>query len=256
MKRSKGILLAIGSVICIAGHAISQTAFPVWPMPSPLPTYPPKSVNRAVVPAPRVDWLEKVQTNILKGQQSAKSIQLVFDGDSITDFWQAAGKEVWAQRYSQCGAIDFGISGDLTQHLLWRLSQGQVEGIHPKLIAIMIGTNNMPYSVDQIAEGVKAVVAEYRKRCPEATILLQAIFPRGEKPTDANRIKVKAVNDIICKLGDGDKVIYTDFSDRFLSADGTISRENMPDFLHPSAKGYEIWADAIQPYIDKYVLQK
>ena len=99
---------------------------------------------------------------------------------------------------------------------------------------------------------MKAVVADYQKRCPQAVILLQAIFPRAEKPTDPLRAKIKEINTLISQFGDGKKVIYVDFGDKFLAPDGTLSREIMPDFLHPNARGYQIWADAIQPTIDKF----
>jgi lysophospholipase L1-like esterase len=204
-----------------------------------------------------VDWVQRVFNTNAKAHQQAADIELIFDGDSITDFWQGTGKEVWAERYGKLHAFDFAISGDRTQHVLWRLAQGQADGIHPKLVVLMIGTNNMgDNSAEEIADGVKAIVAEYQKRCPDAVILLQAIFPRGEKPDHPFRPKIKAVNEIIAKLADGKKVVYLDFSDKFLDAEGTLSREIMPDFLHPSAKGYHIWADAIQPVIDQYVPAK
>ena len=225
-------------------------------MPSPLPVLP-QGANPATYPIPKVDWLVRVQNNIARAKSEAGSIRLVFDGDSITDGWQGGGHAVWAERYAKFGAFDFGISGDRTEHLLWRLAQGQANGLHPKLVAIMIGTNNLGgCTAEQIAEGVKAVVAGYKKRCPEAVILLQAIFPRSEQPTDPNRAKIKAINASISKLGDDKKVVYVDFGDKFLNPDGTMSREIMPDFLHPSAKGYQIWADAIQPVIDKYLAAK
>ncbi|MEI8340892.1 MAG: GDSL-type esterase/lipase family protein, partial [Verrucomicrobiota bacterium] len=109
---------------------------------------------------------------------------------------------------------------------------------------------------EQIAEGVTAIVGGYRKRCPEAVILLQAIFPRGKAATDPARAKIKAINQLLAKLDDGKQVVFIDFGDKFLSADGTLSPDIMPDFLHPSAKGYEIWAEAIQPVIDKYFPKK
>jgi len=240
----------------LATTSIAQNAAPVWSMPSPWPVTP-KDANPAAWPMPRIDWLARVETNILHAHEVANKIQLVFDGDSITDAWQLSGKELWAQRYAGLGAFDFGIAGDQTQHLLWRLAQGEVDGIHPKLIAILIGTNNVKnYTAEQIAGATKDIIAGYRKRCPEAAILLQAIFPRNELPTDPMRAKIKTANDAISKLADGDKVIYIDFGDRFLSPDGTISKDVMPDFLHPSAKGYQIWADAIQPIVDKYCSTK
>ena len=242
------ILLA---TVLLGGSVLAQEAA-ICPMPSPLPVVP-QGANPATYPIPKIDWCVRVQSTNEKAHQIANSIKLVFDGDSITDGWQGGGKAVWAERYGKLGAFDFGISGDRTEHVLWRLAQGQVSGINPKLIAIMIGTNNTgSCNAEQIAEGVKAVVAGYQKRCPEAVILLQAIFPRGENPTDPIRAKIKTINEIISKLGDGKKVIYTDFGDKFLSPDGKLSREIMPDFLHPSPKGYQIWADAIQPVIDQY----
>lgn len=184
-------------------------------------------------------------------------VDLIFDGDSITDFWMNRGKVIWNQHYAKLNAYDFGISGDRTENLLWRLQNGQVETLHPKLIVLMIGTNNWAINTpEQIADGVKADVDEYLKDCPDAVILLQAIFPRGEKPNDPARAKIKAVNQIISQLGDGKKVIYIDFGDKFLLPDGTLSHDIMPDFLHPSEQGYQIWADAIQPVIDNFFPNK
>ena len=238
--------------LLVGASAIAQNAPAVFPMPSPFPAVPP-GVNSATYPAPRLDWLQRVALNNDRAHKAADSIQLIFDGDSITDFWQSRGKDVWTQFYGKLNAFDFGISGDRTEHLLWRLSQGQVDGIHPKLIALMIGTNNTGTNTpEQIADGVKEVIAGYQKHCPDAVILLQAIFPRAEKPTDPSRLKVKATNEIISKFADGKKVIYTDFGDKFLNADGTMSKETMGDFLHPSLKGYQIWAEAIQPIVEKY----
>jgi lysophospholipase L1-like esterase len=243
--------LLLGTVF-IAGTSFAQNASTVWPMPSPFPSAP-HGTNSAAFASPRLDWLERVQVTDARAQKIAGSIELIFDGDSSTDGWQGRGKEIWTERYGKLNAFDFGIPGDRTQHVLWRLDAGQVNAMHPKLIALMIGTNNLGgNTVQEIAGGVQAIVADYQKRCPDAAILLQAIFPRGQNATDPNRAKIKAVNEILSKLGDDKKVIYTDFGDKFLSPDGSISPEVMPDFIHPSAKGYQIWADAIQPIISKY----
>ena len=214
-----------------------------------IPT-PPPGTNPAVFPVGRNDWLMHFLHNVDRTKQGP--VDLLFDGDSITDFWQGSGKEVWAKNYGQLHAADDGISGDRTEQVLWRLDHGQVAGLHPKLIALMIGTNNTGNCTDvQIAEGIAAIVHEYQKLCPEAVILLQAVFPRSEKPTNPIRAKIKSINEIISKLGDGKKVIYVDFGDKFLQPDGTLTKDIMPDFLHPNAKGYEIWADAIRPEIEK-----
>jgi lysophospholipase L1-like esterase len=129
--------------------------------------------------------------------------------------------------------------------------------MHPKMVALMIGTNNVVANTpEQIAEGIAAVVADYQKRCPGVVILLQAVFPRAHLSTDPLRAKIKTINQSIAKLADGQKVIFIDFGDKFLTPDGTLEPEIMPDFLHPNEAGYKIWADAIQPVIDKYFPQK
>lgn len=252
MKRSpfKQSCLLLSASLVLASAFAGES--PAWPMPSPFPSVP-AGMNPAAFPMPKLDWLARVKSNNDRAAQMAGRIGLVFDGDSITDGWQGKGKEIWAAHYDKLGAFDFGISGDRTEHVLWRLSQGQMNGLHPKLIAIMIGTNNMgSNSVEQIAGGVKAIVNDYRERCPDATILLQAIFPRGHEATNPLRAKIKETNKILSGLADGNKVLYLDFGDKFLEPDGTLSPEVMPDYLHPNEKGYQIWAEAIQPVIDKF----
>ena len=238
--------------LCVAGTAFAQSSPPaIIPMPS-ADCIAALKLNTSTYPAPRMEYFIGVNTTNENAHKIADSIQLVFDGDSITNQWQSAGKAVWEERYGQLHPFDFGIPGDKTQNLLWRLSQGQMDGIRPKLIALMIGTNNSGRPNEEVADGVKAIVADYQKRCPESVILLQGIFPCGEQPTNPARVRIKAINQILSKLGGEKNVIYIDFGDKFLNPDGTMSKEIMPDFLHPSAKGYQIWADAIQPVIDKY----
>jgi lysophospholipase L1-like esterase len=116
---------------------------------------------------------------------------------------------------------------------------------------LLIGTNNLgAEKPEQIADGIKAIVADYRQRCPDAVILLQGIFPRSHLPTDGQRGLIKQINEIIAHLADGKQVIFIDFGEKLLQPDGTLSADVMPDFLHPSAKGYQIWADAIQSQLD------
>jgi lysophospholipase L1-like esterase len=237
------------------GTAFAQPSPAIIPMPSS-DCMAAAALNTATYPAPSMSWMIRVNKANENAHKIADSIQLVFDGDSITDGWQGAGKAVWEERYGNLHPINFGISGDRTQNLLWRLSQGQMDGIRPKLIVLMIGTNNSGRPIKEVADGVKAIVDDYQKHCPEAVILLQAIFPRGEQPGNSARVWVNEVNQILSKLGDEKNVIYIDFGDKFLNSDGTMSKEVMPDFLHPSAKGYQIWADAIQPVIDKYFPSK
>ena len=219
-----------------------------WPQPVP-----PAGVNPVTYPVPRLDWLAHFLTNI--DHTRGKQIDLIFDGDSITDFWQGRGKAVWAKHYGTLHATDFGISGDQVQHDLWRVENGQVEGLDPKLVVLMIGTNNMPgngFTSEQIADGIKVLLAEYEKRCPDSHFLLLAIFPRGAAAIDPLRAKIASTNALISALDDGKRVTYLDIGSKFLQPDGSLPAELFPDFLHPSEKGYQIWADAIQPMVDKY----
>ena len=212
------------------------------------PVIPPGG-NPATVPASRDDWRARVQSNIDKVQ--GKPVDLVFDGDSITDFWQTKGRTVWDARYGQLHPADFGISADKVENLLWRLRQGQIDGLDPKLVVLMIGTNNTARdTAEQIAEGIKTVVAEYLQRAPHARILLLGVFPRSAKAEDPIRAKIAQINQLISTPSDP-RVTYLDIGAKFLDAQGALAPDIMPDMLHPSEKGYTIWADAIQAEIDK-----
>lgn len=174
--------------------------------------------------------------------------QVIFIGDSITQGWEGAGRDVWAARYASRNAINLGIGGDRTQHVLWRLDNGNLEGLKPKAAVVMIGTNNSngeDNTVEQIADGITAIVQKLRVRLPETRVLLIPIFPRSENPSP-QRGKVLQVNQIVQKLADGKHVVWVDFGHRFVDSDGTIPRDLMPDFLHLSPKAYGIWADSIE----------
>jgi lysophospholipase L1-like esterase len=171
-------------------------------------------------------------------------------GDSITDFWRNpdgnfAGKPVLDKYFGQWKVANYGIAGDTTQGVLYRLNDGEGKGIKPKAIMLMIGTNNTGRnSAGEIAEGVGAVVLSLQNNFPDARILLLAIFPRGN-PGDAVRNTIADINNTIRKLDDGKKVFYMDIGPGFLDASGAIPRDVMSDGLHPTGKGYEIWAKAV-----------
>lgn len=175
--------------------------------------------------------------------------QLVFLGDSITAGWAGNGKDVWAKAFGAYKPLNFGIGGDRTQHVLWRILNGELEGIKPKAAVIMIGTNNSGAdSAEGIAKGVQLIVETVRTKQPQAKILLLAVFPRGEKPSpNPGRDKLKKVNEIIARLDDGKNVFFLDIGAKFMQPDGTLTKDIMPDFLHLSPAGYQIWADAIGP---------
>ena len=183
----------------------------------------------------------------------------MFLGDSITDNWRNRGSIVWNQYYAPRHAANFGISGDRTQHVLWRIDHGELDGTHPKVVVLMIGTNNTGKESDrktprntvpEVAEGVQAVVNDIRARLPGSKILLLGIFPRSNLD-DPQRAQVALVNTLIAKLDDGKTVKFLDIGSKFLEFDGTLPRSIMPDLLHPNAKGYQIWTDAMAPALDE-----
>lgn len=174
--------------------------------------------------------------------------QLVFLGDSITAGW-GSKKEIWDKAFGAYKPANFGIGGDRTQHVLWRITHGELDGIKPKAVVLMIGTNNSGSDpAEGIAKGVTAIVETIRAKQPQAKILLLAVFPRGEKASpNPGREKLAKVNEIIAKLHDGQNIHFLDIGTKFLQPDGSLTKEIMPDFLHLSAQGYQIWADAISP---------
>jgi lysophospholipase L1-like esterase len=197
-----------------------------------------------VVPRPREgSWMDLHHRFVERAKQG--NVSLLFLGDSITQGWN--DNDVWKRFYGPRNPANFGIGGDRTQHVLWRIQNGELDGIEPKVVVLMIGTNNASSaSADEIAQGITAIVEELRHRLPNAKILLLGVFPRGENP-DATREKLDAVNAKIAGLDDGTHVKFLDIGKKFLNEDGTISREVMPDYLHLSSKGYRIWADAMEP---------
>ena len=177
----------------------------------------------------------------------AGGVDVLFLGDSITAGWRGAGKDVWEKSFAAYKTANFGIGGDRTQHVLWRITNGELDGIKPKVVVLMIGTNNSGGDdADGITKGVTAIVKAIHAKSPSTKILLLAIFPRGEKP-NPQREKLTKVNEAIAKLDDGKSVHYLDIGGKFLAADGMLTKDIMPDFLHLSKAGYQIWADAITP---------
>jgi beta-glucosidase len=179
-------------------------------------------------------------------------IELIMIGDSITHGWEDAGNEVWQQYYADRKAFNLGFSGDRTEHVLWRLQHGAVDGMRPKLVVIMIGTNNTGHSMDpagHTADGIAHIVGELRDRLPEAKVLLLAIFPRHRSPYNEMRLRNEEINRLIADLADGKSVYFIDINDAFLDDDGALPLEVMPDELHPNAAGYALWAEAMEPTI-------
>jgi lysophospholipase L1-like esterase len=175
------------------------------------------------------------------------NIDLLLHGDSITDWWQQeANRPVFDKYFGNIRTANFAVAGDTTQGVLWGLRNGEGQGFQPKAVMLMIGTNNTgTYTAPEIAEGVGAVVLELRRNFPKAKILLLAIFPRST-PGDPVRDKIAEVNRIIAKLDDQKQVFFMDIGRQFLDEKGVFLPEAFrPDNLHPQAKGYEIWGQAV-----------
>jgi len=205
-----------------------------------------------------VTWWKRHAELVARAQ--AGGFDIMFLGDSITQRWETDGKEVWAKKLAPLGAKPFGISGDRTENLLWRLRWGQLGGkCNPRLVVMMIGTNNTGHRMDapaDIATGVRACIDEIQKRKPDAKILLLAIFPRGADSSDKQRLNNEAANKLIRAFADGQKVFYADIGAVFLTKEGVLEKSVMPDLLHPAAAGYELWADAVIPEIQKILPDK
>jgi lysophospholipase L1-like esterase len=214
--------------------------------------------NTAIIPVPRDPaWVKRHEGFVSQVKQGG--VDILFMGDSITDFWRNRGSNVWNQYYAPRHAANFGISGDRTQHVLWRMDNGELDGIKPKVVVLMIGTNNTGKerdkktprnTVPETIAGVRAVVADIRVRLPESKILLLAIFPRGDGGPE-QQAQINEINPAIAKLADGKMVTFLDIGAKFLDADGKLPASVMPDLLHPNEHGYQIWADAMNPTLDE-----
>lgn len=218
------------------------------------------------VQVPRENFaIRPVQTMVRSNQRHNRFVEIaqnedfdiLFAGDSITDWWQQGGQgggaEVQKKYFGDVKVANFAIAGDTTQGVLWGLQNGEGQGHKPKAIMLMIGTNNTGgNSGPEIAEGIGAIILEMRKDFPDAKILLLAIFPRGSGPTDSNRLKNEEANKIIAKLHDGKHVFFKNINDKFLDAQGRLIGFR-GDNLHPNAEGYEIWAQEVAPILKSWL---
>jgi len=195
-------------------------------------------------------WWKARHEHCLRMTQFGRA-DVAFLGDSITQFWEGPGQDIWDRQIAPFKAANFGFSGDQTSHVLWRLQNGELLGIHPKLIVLMIGTNDIGQgkSPEQTADGVRAIVSELRSQTPSSKILLLGIFPRGAFSTDPLRQEVAHATELFKDCVDGSHVQFLDIGTRFLAADGSLPAATFPDALHPNTDGYKQWADAIVPTI-------
>jgi beta-glucosidase len=220
--------------------------------------------HSALQPAERLAeawWKERFERS--QARVAAGNSALLFLGDSITQGWEGEGSAAWTKHFERYAPINLGFSGDRTQHVLWRLDRydfaklaaGDEKLLTPKCVVVMIGTNNSngaDNSAEEIADGVTAIVKSLRQKLPQAKVLLLAIFPRGEQPNPQREKNAKA-SELFSKCADGQQVFYLDIGPEFLVEKGMLPKGIMPDFLHLSAAGYEIWASSIEARVKDLV---
>ncbi len=254
--KNKKIILVVALLAAVQLHSFAQTNTPAAAAEV--------HKNFAIVPVPRTGSITNRQTQVLQRAKDAPGdYDLEFIGDSITQGWEGSGKNVWAEYYSKLKAINFGVSGDGTQHVLWRFENGQLDGIKAKVAIVMIGTNNSnknkdgtdSYTDNDILEGVTAIVQQIRTRQPDTKVLLLGIFPRA-KTFNPQRGRLLEINQVLAKLDDGQHIFFLDFGSQYVENDGSISKSIMPDALHPNEAGYKIWAAAMEPKLKELLAGK
>jgi len=208
------------------------------------------------------DWWASRHEDVL-ARIAQGNVDLLMIGDSITHRWETVGKSVWDQYYASRNAVNLGFGGDRTEHLLWRLQNGEIENIHPKLAVLLIGTNNSngdQYAAEEIADGIAATVGILRTKLPDTKVLILAIFPRGDVEQRKDKSCTVAVyndqwakndkaNQLASRMADGKMVFFLDINKVFLNDQGELSRDILPDLLHLGEDGYRRWAEAMEPSI-------
>lgn len=201
-------------------------------------------------------WLPRHQQKLADAKAAlaqGKKIDVVMIGDSITQGWETDGLASWNKYLAPRNAFNLGFSGDRTENVLWRLHQGEVEGMNPKVAVLMIGTNNTGHrreNPETTAAGIKKILDELATRLPNSKILLLAIFPRDAKPDGELRIINEKTNNLIKHYADNKRVFFANINLAFLTDNGVLEEKVMPDFLHPKAEGYELFAKALLPKLD------
>jgi len=213
-------------------------------------------------PAPRTDQNSKLAHEQLLEKASNGKIDIYFEGDSITRRWGATDYpqflENWNQNFFGWNAANFGWGADNIQNILWRLRNGELDGVHPKVIVLLAGTNNIgsfippgdeESRIADVTKGLAAILEIMREKAPEATIILTGIFPRNDNMKSPKAVipVINRINENLAKMADGKKVRYMNVNDKLADADGVLLDGMTMDKLHPALPGYQAWADALKP---------
>lgn len=264
----KLFLMLMSSIVIFAGGCIAKTQ--VNPCDVKLGAF--AEVN-AVPKDIKVDWWMPRHQEILERNKQG-NVDMIFIGDSITHRWgkykaSITGEEVWNKYYAKRNAVNMGFGGDRTQNVLWRMQNGEIDGINPKLAVLLIGTNNSnsdSSTPERIADGIKAIVCELRTRLPKTKVLVLGIFPKGSKEQRKEKAgdtaynpaweKIDKINEIVSQIADDKMIFYLNINKAFLNEKGLFTREVSPDLCHLSKKGYQIWAESMEPTIVKLLGEK
>lgn len=250
MKTARMFVVATGT-LALSFSAPAQSTKPGENSADKKDHAPVKQPEKAEIKATTPEFHEGTEKRHQRFNEISKEgkAKLVFVGDSITEAWEGPGREVWEKFYSRRHAANFGVSGDRTEHVLWRLDHGNFDGLSPDLVVIMIGTNNTGHRQDKpedTAAGIRAIIDRIERKCPKAKILLLGVFPRGEAADHPHRKLNIAVNEIIKGFADNKQVFYKDISTAFFNDKGELTKDIMPDYLHLTPEGYRRWAEAIE----------
>jgi beta-glucosidase len=198
-------------------------------------------------------WYERFQEKLLEAQTNAAKTELVLLGDSIMHAWEAEGADAWNKVFTDINTLNLGFAGDRTEHVLWRLENGALEHITPKVTALLIGTNNIGHRIESTEEtlaGILSIIKSIKQKAPNTQILLFAVFPRSKRPTAPLRQRVNELNEQLLKTTANTDICYKDLTHLFLDERGILQDNVAPDFLHLSSKQYEKWAEYIRPIFD------
>jgi lysophospholipase L1-like esterase len=256
----KNKLLLLSACLALLASVGAQTPAPA-PVAAPAPVVP----VDASAPIPKTGnarFFEMHEKFLARAK--AGPIDVLFLGDSITEGWTRV-PHIWEHYYGKYQPANFGIGGDQTHHVIWRIENGELDGIKPKVVVLMLGTNNSgQHTGGQIAAADGKIVSLIRAKLPDAKVLVLAIFPRGPRKNSEGVVTYEAILDAqkrmaaitlanaeLAKLDDGATVRFLDINARFLGNDGTIPNIIMPDQLHPNAAGYQLWADAMRTLLDE-----
>ncbi|MEO8048299.1 MAG: platelet-activating factor acetylhydrolase IB subunit [Nitrospirota bacterium] len=211
-------------------------------------------IPAAVTPVSRSEswWIAQHEHTLARIREGG--VDLLMIGDSITQRWAAEGRHVWSTYYGHRRAVNLGFSGDCTEHVLWRLNHGEIDGIAPKLAVVMIGTNNIGARLDppeETAAGIQAILSTVRTGLPDTKILLLGVFPRGASGDDPLRQVTLAINNLARTYADNKQIFFLDLSPLFLDNQGRLAQHLMPDYLHPNEQGYQVWADGMEDMLSQ-----